>query len=222
MEASPSTELSLAVPSMSSSIGTAQPSWQSISLDAVACFEGGGSRRANTSSGTPHISQCAWFYPLLHQMAESRSSCYQAPGDKRVDFVDDRHGFSYGPQAGSSLERASLRPGVLSVETETTGEEKNTGINLEEMPKGFDEHDEGVTLTHSDGAVNHYPNVKGEQHIGDTMTDHFGTITDESPVSSIAAAKNSVDPSTAAAARRRRKELTKLKYFHGRQISLHG
>jgi len=232
---SPSTELSLVAPSGPSS--TVCAPWSSVPSDAVACHAEGGSSRTGASRAHFFASPCAWFYPFLHQTSESYLSCSQESSNTGVNFLGNQHGFRHCPEAGDNLERASLHVGnktnVPWTETGAIEEEKNAGINLEEMPVGFDghdtisEHDPGGVLIRSHDVENPYSDVKSEEETGidvDRMTDQLGTIVAEkSQVAFIPPFKKLVDPSASAAARRRRKELTKLKMkcLHGRQIRLH-
>lgn len=230
---SPSTKLSLVASGRPST-----PAWDplpSISPNAAACYEEGGSSGVGASKNMFYVPPCAWFYPLPLQTSECCTLSWSSTDDV-ADFIASRHDLRHAFREGNNSERASLHVGSnkddLSTETAAPDEENwNAGIDLEEMPIGYDEHDEisehnaSVIRTHSEEAVNPCPGDKGERGVGtlaDSMMDQVGTVEAEMPqVASISPPKKLVDPSAAAAARKRRKELSELKYHHWRQSSLH-
>ncbi|XP_020246112.1 uncharacterized protein LOC109824019 [Asparagus officinalis] len=192
---SPSTELSLVAPG------------------STEFYDEEGSSKAGELRAIFYVPSCAWFYPLLHQTSESHQPGCQA-SNKHESLVTNQQRFRQCP----NLEGASLQVGsktdISSTEREGIDHEgKNADINLEEMPTEIDEHEHacGVSLVPSSAD-------RGGQERGFKLD----SVSEKSQAASISSYKKHVDPFTAAAARKRRKELTKLKYLHGRQIRLHG
>lgn len=216
---SPSTELLLVAPSGSHC--TAWDPWPSISSNAAACFEECGSSGVGASKTLFYLPPCAWFYPLPLQASECYVSC-SASSDKAPGFIARQHCLRHYFQEGDNLETPSLHVGSRTYNLSALVEEKkNVGINLEEMPVEDDGHDEiSEHYTNSYEAANPCPYAKGE---AGRMIDQLGNVeADKSQIALLPQVKKLVDLSAAAVARKRRKELTKLKYHHWRHIRLHG
>lgn len=212
LETSPSTELSLVTSSKPAFIPYVRSSQPVVSSGTTRSYKEGNPCQASAVANL-YVPAQAWFYPLLHHTSQNGRPSSPSHNDRDADSITQ----SCRTRANADSIQERSKPDVPLTVTTCIEERATTGINLEELPVECDGQSKVVgsdqdTATRLPAHVVPNPRPSAE---GELLVPEKGQVT------FVQAHKTSIDLA-AAEARKRRKELKKLKFLHTRQIcSLH-